>query len=42
MRREEAQLNATPPNNEDPTLVNGIDVDLPPIRKAGGILVSVV
>jgi hypothetical protein len=40
MKGEDAMLKATPPTNHDP-LVNGDGSDLPPIRKAGGIAVSV-
>lgn len=40
MRGEEARLQATPSSNDDAVLVNGEGGMLPPIRKAGDIVVS--
>ena len=40
VKGEEAKLKATPTTNHNAVLTNGEDADLPPIRKAGGILVS--
>lgn len=41
MNRQEADIQDTPPNDPE-TVVNGEDHELPPIRKAGPITVSLV
>ena len=40
MSGEETSLNATPPGDAPSLLTNGGNQDLPPIRKAGNIVVS--